>query len=169
MQGFKTSYILTKSEALLLLSHNTYIQPTAPVLYILKEYLSDSIETEEAIEGLVFKRLARKDADKLVIEPVIEFLVKSIMTADRLWIVSWVETEKPSLIIRSHSVWLLITHYSLTQGEWKVTPFPNETELIDELEDNLFISDVAVISEDGAKYPIKHDDSFLWLKEDSNG
>ncbi|HQK34918.1 MAG TPA: hypothetical protein PK074_09345 [Spirochaetales bacterium] len=132
----------------------------------MKKYPVDFIKTEEAVEGLVYKKLARKAAGQLIIEPVIELFIKTMLSADRLWIVSHSDNDKPILIIRGQEIWLLITHYSLNREEWKITPFPDMFRLTDELGNELSNPDITTIKADGSICSIKYDDSFLWLKED---
>ena len=169
MRELKTSYILTKSETLLLLSSFVDLQPTLPGRYFLEEYLADSIATEDEVEGLIFKKLVHKEAGTLIIEPVVELLAKSILFANRIWIVKCLETVEPVLIIRAHRLYLFITSYELTEGAIKITPFQNTAELREDKQDEFSIVQITTVSKHGKQQSIKPDNSFKWLEEEHYG
>lgn len=166
MRGFKVSFILTKSEFQLVMNCFQNVSPTLPARYILEEYLTNNIATEDEAEGLVFKKLARKEAGKLIIEPVLELFAKSILSANKLWVVKCLHEAEPVLIIRAQGLFLFITNYTHETGAWKVTPFLNAAELIRENQDGFTAIQITAVCENGKKYIIKPEDSFKWLEEE---
>ncbi len=169
MQEFKVSYILTKSEVQLLLSCVVTVKPAFPARYILEESLAGSIWTGDDLESLVSKKMAHKESGKLIIEPVIELIVKSILFMNRLWIVNCMDMSEPILIVGTHHLFLLITHYTPAAETWKITLYPNAAELKKDNHDILSVVQITTISDDGRQQIIKPDGSFNWLEEDHYG
>ena len=157
MNSFKTSYIFTKQEIQFLFRSISGVTPSCPARYILSQYLSDSFSSQEAIEGLVYKKLARKSPGKIVLEPVVDLLARSALSSDTLWIVEFSEVSKPLLLLRSKDIDLRIQHYPYIPSTWKITPYQSKDAFLTEF-DELTVTCIIQISKDGTQQLIAVDD-----------
>lgn len=165
MQGYKTSYILYKSEMLFLIDCIPRNQLSFPAKYALNECLTGSTDTHAAVEGLVYKKLASRTAGKISIEPVVELLVRSVLSASKLLIVKCAGMTKSVFILRTKNMFLHVQDYPLIAGAWKITPFQTLAELKDEL-NGISPIEVNVVDNNEQCYTMKPVDGFLWLEDE---
>lgn len=168
MQDYKASYILTKSEMLFLLSSVPEKQSSFPAMYAIDQYLRESVPSQETVESLIGKKLARKAMGSISIEPVVDLLVKSALSAVSLWEIKCAESGVIAVIMRSDALFLLITQYKHIEGNWKITPFQDRGKLLGEL-DELRFNEVTQVDCGGTQNTIKPDKNYLWIEEDYNG
>lgn len=162
MNRFKASYILNKCELLLLLSCIPDITPSAPAKYLLDHYLKDSVASQDAVEGLVYKNLAKKADGEIVIEPVVDMLVRAALSTEALWVAT---TKSDSLfILHSKELYLLASRYPHISDTWKITPYQTANALRDELGVQTFV-EIQAIDSDGLQLIVVPDDIHSWLKE----
>lgn len=163
MGELKTSYIFTKPEMLFLLSSVTGISPTYPMKYILNEYLSDSIASQEAVEGLEYKKLIIKLSGRVSLEPVIDLLVRSALSSKKLWIINE-NTAHLMIILKSKDMFLYIKSYPLINGAWRIAPYKIVAEMLHEFNDTPILS-VKIIDDSGEKTCMTSPKDFTWLEE----
>jgi len=163
MIGYKTSYILDKSEMLYLLSGFAAAPPLFPAQYILSQYLADGVVGPEAADGLLFKQILSLNDGKLVMEPVVNLMVRAALTADKLWIVG-TEGDKTQFILRSKFMFMYIVEYPLIEGAWKIIPYQKAAEMVDELK-AVAITSVNVVDEQERQYELTRRNGFSWLEE----
>lgn len=165
MNDIKTAYILRRDEALFLLTCVPELRPSAPAMHLLTHCLSDCTVSQEAIEGMVYKKLARKDTDKLVLEPVMDLFARSALTSNRLWFFTDMDEDATALILRSADLFLLIRRYPHIPDSWRITPYQNAQTLRDELL-GFSIQQLRAIDSQGTESDISPDGHFSWLGED---
>ena len=150
MDSFKTSYILTKNELLFLLSSIRDVKPSHAVQYIINQFLSDSIASQDAVEGLVYKKLANKAYGKVVLEPVIDLLARSMLTSDSIWVIECDITPSPVVILKTEDMYLYVSCYTHISDAWKITPYQTKDALRGETND-LSILSVTLIDKNGTQ------------------
>lgn len=165
METVRTSYIITGSEAILLLRSVKDVLPNAPAEYLLTRCLAGSFP-KDAAATLVDKKLARRVAEVVVVEPVVHFLAKSVVTADKLWILSCEDCRKPVFIIRGTNLWLLITPYTLAPEAWRVMPLLDIDDLRRQLATLPVVTAIDVISRDGVQSSVAYNRRCTWLEDD---
>lgn len=163
MGELKTSYIFTKPEMLFLLSSVTDTSPTYPMKYALNEYFSDSMASQEAVDGLEYKKLINKKSGSVSLEPVIDLLVRSAMSAQKLWIVNESVTNL-MVILKSEDMFLYIKSYPLINGAWRIAPYKNIQEMMQEFND-IPIFTVRCINGNGDETCKASLNDFKWLEE----
>jgi len=134
MSSFKTSYILNKNEAMFLLGSFREAAPSRPALYIIETYLRDSDMPQAAVEGLLYKKLAKKSFGEIVLEPVVDLLVRSALSSEALWVADFEEADGAVLILESKDIYLHIRRYPHISDAWKITPYQSKRLLSGEFE-----------------------------------
>lgn len=182
MSGFKASYILSGPE-LLYLFNVARISPSRPAQYFIDWYLRDgggagadtapgnSNETVldaggvdlpsgrsyepalDAAEGLVFKKLAVKSSGAVILEPVVDLLVRSALTSDTMWIVKRPDGGDADLILKSAGIYLLIMRYPRIPDAWRVTPYPGKAQLFEDF-DGFAATEACRIDSEGKRVPL---------------
>jgi len=159
LSNFKTSYILTKNEILFLFGCFPDVVPTDPARYVIETYLSDCSAPQAAVEGLVYKKLAKKTYEKIVLEPVVDLLVKSALSSKTLWIADFPDIEGSVLVLRSDEMCFHIRRYPLISDAWKITPYQKKEHMSGEFE-GLTLIKATRIDKDG-KQEIMDNDSWM--------
>lgn len=163
MKGIKASFILTKSELLFLLSSIKDVTPSRPAQHIITQYLTDSFELREAVEGMVSKKLAKKVSGSVVIEPIVDLLIKFALTSVSLWVIECSGTT--TFILHSDKIYLCIRRYPHIADSWKFTPYQNSDALLGDF-DNKSVSKIEHIDANGTWSLIENVESNLWIKGD---
>ena len=164
MDFFKTSYILTKYEILFLYSCISDTVPSPPAQYILSRYLTDSLAPQEAVEGLVYKKLAKKLSGRIVLEPVVDLLMRSALHSDTLWIAECGGIENFVLLLRSDDIYIHIRRYQHISDAWKITPYQSRNALLGEF-DGLNIAKVIRIGSGSSRKVFKAENSMSWIED----
>lgn len=162
MGELKASYIFTKPEMLFVLN-SVSLSPACPMQYLLNEYFSGMTASQEAVDGLEYKKLISITSGKVTLEPVIHLLARSALSAGKLWIINKDEASR-MFILKSDKVLLHIKSYPLIDGAWRIAPYKTISEMMDEFEDVPVIS-VSVIDHNGEKTHITSPKDFTWLEE----
>ena len=116
------------------------VMPSFPAQYVIDRYLSDSEASQDALEGLLYKKLARESSGEVVIEPVVDFLVRSALSSDMLWIVRCADTDSPALILRAEGVYMHIRRYPHITDAWRITPYQNKELLLEEFDEQTVLA-----------------------------
>ncbi len=164
MNSFKTSYILTKCEILFLLSKIPNITPSNLAQHLLSQYLSNSIGSQDAVEGLVYKKLVRKSSWEIVLEPVVDLLARLALSADTLWIAECLGIANSVLVLKAKDIYLYVQRYPHIANAWKITPYQSKDALLGEF-DELTVTEVMRIGKDGLQQPLKVNDNISWIKD----
>ena len=149
---------------LFLLSSFPKLVPSLPAKYMMEHCLSGHA-TPPAVEGLVYKKLAKKTLGAIVLEPVIDYLMRSVLTADTLWIATGDWQADSLLLFKSKDIFLQLQRYPYTIDEWSVTPYPDKDALLIEL-DGLVFTEVVRIGHDGSRQLIHTAGHFNWIGDD---
>ena len=150
MDSLKTSYILNKYEILLLFNSIPDIEPSGPARFIIDRYLSDNVMSLDAVEGLVYKKLAKKLPGGIVIEPVVDYLMRSALSSDLLWIVGCADADDPDLVLKTGEMYLHIRKYPHISDSWRITPYQSKELMLGEF-DGQTILEVNQIDKNGTK------------------
>lgn len=132
--------------------------------YILDRYLSNNIGSEDAVEGLIYKKLARKSMGIIVIEPVIDFLVRTTLSANKFWEIDSNNTKMSVFVVKANDLYLYVQSYPVIDGTWKVTPFNNLNEIKEELI-NIFDYEISMVDNNGKRSIIQPTHDLSWLEE----
>lgn len=165
IKEYKVSYIFTKNEMLFLVSCISNPNISNVAQYLLDKYLTNSIAYEDAIEGLIYKKLAKRSMGTIVIEPVIDFLVRTVLSTNKLWIIKSNKANKSVFIVKAHNLYLHIQSYPIIDGAWKLTPFNNLSEMKKGLI-NLSDYEVSIIDKSRRLSFIQSAHDLSWLEED---
>ena len=163
MNNFKASYILDENEILFLINNHPDFKPSHPAQYLIKHYMPDYAASEGVVEGLVNKNLAKIVYGNIVIEPVIDFLAKSVLLSNALWIIESRENDWPVFVLRSQNIYLHIRRYPLIANSWKITPHQNKDALLDEFIGQE-ISAINRVDINGTQLQLAADEANSWIK-----
>lgn len=144
----KAAFVFSESELDYLLRMRYSVQVSPQAKYLLCRYFPPGTESEMSIENLLSKNLARRVSGVIITEPVVDLLIKAILSANRLWVVENAETGETVFVLRDERMYLTLRRYPHIAEAWKLTPFENEKTLSEELA-QLDISKVLNIDENG--------------------
>ena len=128
----RTSYILTKHETIYLIGCIRGAEQSPSFNYLYKEFLSDEYPPPETVDGLIEKKLVRKVFGGILLEPVVDFLLRSAVSADAAWIFEDGNTPV-TLVLKLRNFFMLVSSYSHINGSWKIAPYQNIEVLNDDL------------------------------------
>ena len=151
----KASYILNKCEILFLINSITDIPRSCPAQYLLDQYLGDSVVSQDVAEGLVYKKLAKKSSGKIILEPVIDLLVRYALSSDTLWIVKCADINEDILVLKCAKFYLHVRRYPYISDTWKITPYQSKDSLSGEF-DGLIVLNIKCVD--------KHENN-TWIED----
>jgi len=164
LNNFKASYILNKCEILFLLNGIKDVAPSHTARHIISQYLTDSVVLQEVIDSLVYKKLVTQISGQIVLEPIVDLLVRSVLSSDMLWIIQCAEDKGSVLVLKAEEIYLYIRRYPHIDGAWKITPYQSKETLLCEF-DGLTVEGVELIDADGKQQTLKVDEGNSWLED----
>ena len=101
-------------------------------------------DVEYAVNGLIYKNLARKVSGSLVLAPVVTLLVETILSSDALWIISSDEARETVFVLKSNKLALHIQRYAHIPNTWKITPYQSIELLSEEFRGEVITSAIRI-------------------------
>ena len=177
MKSFKTSFILDKNELQLLLSGRPEATSSAAAKYLLEkhftnaeipqytidQHLTDAEISRDAIEGLIYKDLARITDGKIIVEPVVDVLVTAALSADTIWIIKHNRDNISKLILRSKELCLFVEAYPRIRDAWKITPYQT-LETLKEEADIHGAAEILEVNHTGIPHALSDEEIRWWRR-----